>query len=117
MTPESAKRVIVRHQTSLGNILPIAYRARIQQVPGVEYVAATQWFGGIYKDTSNFFAQFAVDPEHFFDVWPEVEPITPDEAGWASLRLLHEAQAEQRGIETGFAERPRGNGGIFGFGE
>src|SRR5262245_9429512 len=77
MTPESAKRVVVRHQTSLGNPMPIAHRARIQQVPGVEYVSPTQWFGGIYKDPANFFAQFAVDPEHFFDIWSEVESLTP----------------------------------------
>src|SRR5215510_14762667 len=68
-TPESAKRVIVRHQTSLGNTMPIAYRERIRQVPGVEHVIATQWFGGIYKDPSNFFAQFAVDTDQFFDVY------------------------------------------------
>src|SRR5437764_9060701 len=60
MTPESAKRVIVRHQTSLATTLPISYRARIAQIPGVENVAASQWFGGVYKDPSNFFAQFAV---------------------------------------------------------
>src|SRR5215467_12309659 len=53
MTPDSAKRVVVRHQTSLGNTLPIAYRARIASVPGVQDVVANQWFGGVYKDPSN----------------------------------------------------------------
>src|SRR5262245_65771078 len=46
LTPESAKRVVTRHQTSLGNPLPIAYRNRIQTIPGVEQAIATQWFGG-----------------------------------------------------------------------
>ena len=36
LTPESANRVVTRHQTSLGNPLPIAYRNRIQTVPGVK---------------------------------------------------------------------------------
>src|SRR5262245_8149813 len=70
-TPESAKRVIVRHRTSLTNPMPIAYRERIRQIPGVEEVVATQWFGGEYKDPSLFFAQFAVDAPHFFDVYPD----------------------------------------------
>jgi putative ABC transport system permease protein len=80
MTPESAKRLVTRHQTSLTNPLPIAYRNRIQTVPGVDQVTATQWFGGEYKDPSNFFAQFAVDADHFFDVYSEAKVQSPDQA-------------------------------------
>jgi putative ABC transport system permease protein len=79
MTPESAKRVIVRHQTSLANVLPIAYRQRIKQVPGVEDVVATQWFGGEYKDPSLFFAQFAVDAPEFFKVYTDVQAQSPEQ--------------------------------------
>lgn len=43
--------------------LPIAYRQRIERVPGVEMVTPFQWFGGYYQDPKNFFAQFGVDPE------------------------------------------------------
>src|SRR5262245_14961532 len=67
MTPESAKRVVTRHQTSLANVMPISYRERIRQTPGVEQVTASQWFGGVYKDPANFFAQFAVDADTMFD--------------------------------------------------
>ena len=77
MTPESAKRIIVRHQTSLTNVMPISYGERIRQVPGVEAVCATQWFGGEYKDPSLFFAQFAVDPKTFFQVYPDVQLQAP----------------------------------------
>ncbi len=79
ITPESAKRVIVRHQTSLGNVMPIAYRERIAQVPGVESVVATQWFGGEYKDPSLFFAQFAVDAPKFFEVYPDFKLESPEQ--------------------------------------
>ena len=79
MTPESAKRVVVRHQTSLGNTMPISYRERIAAVPGVESVVANQWFGGVYKDPSNFFAQFAVDSDHFFDVYTEATVQSPEQ--------------------------------------
>jgi putative ABC transport system permease protein len=78
MTPQSAMRVVTRHQTSLANVMPIAYRERIKSVPGVEHVVATQWFGGMYKDPANFFAQFAVDADHFFDVYPELV-VAPDQ--------------------------------------
>jgi len=79
MTPDSARRVIVRHQTSLGNPIPIAYRDRIRQVPGVDEVMATQWFGGIYKDPANFFAQFAVDADLFFNVFSGAKVQSPEE--------------------------------------
>jgi putative ABC transport system permease protein len=76
-TPESAKRVVTRHLTGLGSVMPIAHRDRIRQVPGVEEVVASQWFGGVYKDPANFFAQFALDAEQFPMVYPEVQTQTP----------------------------------------
>jgi putative ABC transport system permease protein len=79
LTPESATRVLTRHQTSLANILPISYRDKIRQVPGVKEVSAYQWVGGIYKDPANFFAQFAVDPDRFFDVYPDIHPLAPEQ--------------------------------------
>jgi hypothetical protein len=53
LTPESATRVLTRHQTSLANILPISYRDKIRQVPGVQDVSAYQWVGAIYKDPAK----------------------------------------------------------------
>jgi putative ABC transport system permease protein len=79
MTPESAKRVVTRHLTGLGNTMPIAHRERIRQVPGVEQVVASQWFGGVYKDPANFFAQFAVDADHFAEVYPDFVPESPQQ--------------------------------------
>lgn len=79
MTPDSAKRVITRHATGLGNTMPIAHRERIRQIPGVEQVAASQWFGGVYKDPANFFAQFAIEAEHFAEIYPDFVPQTPQQ--------------------------------------
>jgi len=78
-TPESAKRVVTRHLTGLGSVMPISHRDRIRQIPGVEEVVASQWFGGIYKDPANFFAQFAIDADHFAEVYPEVQTETPQQ--------------------------------------
>src|SRR6185369_13775053 len=79
MTPESAMRVLVRHQTSLANLIPIAYKDRIRHVAGVEEVSTYQWFGGVYKDPANFFAQFAVDHDRFFNVYPDMHVVSPEQ--------------------------------------
>src|SRR5947207_10962595 len=70
-TPESAKRLFTRHKVSLGVMMPLAYREKIRAVPGVEDATTYQWFGGIYKDPQNFFAQFAVDADRLFAIYPE----------------------------------------------
>ena len=36
------------------------------------------WFGGIYKDPKNFFGQFAVDPESYLRMYPEIL-LSPEE--------------------------------------
>jgi len=79
VTPESAKRVVIRHATGLANTMPIAYRDQISRVPGVDFVSSSQWFGGIYKDPANFFAQFAVDADRFFDVYSDIHTQTPEQ--------------------------------------
>jgi putative ABC transport system permease protein len=68
--PDSALRVMTRHKVSLANFLPIYYRDKIRSIPGVVHVVPMTWFGGRYKDDrpENFFAQFATDPDEYFDV-------------------------------------------------
>src|SRR5689334_15987037 len=79
LPPESAKRVITRHATGLANVMPVAYRDRIRQTPGVELAINSQWFGGIYQDPANFFANFAVDADQFFDVYPDIHPQSEEQ--------------------------------------
>jgi putative ABC transport system permease protein len=57
----SADRVVTRNAISIINPLPLSYAGRIAQLPGVTKVTWSNWFGGIYKDRKNFFAQFAID--------------------------------------------------------
>jgi putative ABC transport system permease protein len=70
-TPDSALRLVTRHRISLFNALPAAHRESIARVPGVEAVVGLLWFGGIYKDPSNFFANFSADVDDFFRVYPD----------------------------------------------
>lgn len=67
----SASRMVTRNAISLVFSMPIYYRERIKTVDGVKAVSISNWFGGIYKEPQNFFAQFAVDHENFFDLYPE----------------------------------------------
>ncbi len=67
----SNTRLITRNAVSLTFQLPLAYRDKMAQVPGVSSVSYGFWFGGTYKDPKNFFARFAVEPETLLDLYPE----------------------------------------------
>jgi putative ABC transport system permease protein len=66
-------RVVTRHSVSLGFLLPISDLQRIQSVQGVKAVMPFTWFGGIYKDEKNFFANFAADPQKLKEIYPEMK--------------------------------------------
>ena len=83
-TPDSALRLITRHKVSLFNSLPIAYRQKIAKVEGVQAVMGSMWFGGVYKDPSNFFAQFSADTDQFFEV--NADMIIPEDQKQAFLK-------------------------------
>ncbi|MBM3765891.1 MAG: ABC transporter permease [Acidobacteria bacterium] len=71
--PGQALRIITRHKVSIIFGLPIYYRDKISQVPGVKAVVATQWFQGLYKnerqDRSLFFPRMAADVDRLFEVF------------------------------------------------
>jgi len=65
----SESRMIVQSAKAITFFLPQSYRERLLAVPGVGAVTWADWFGGVYQDPKNFFAQFAVDPESYLDVY------------------------------------------------
>ena len=67
----SASRLVTRNSISLIFPLPLSYREKIRQIEGVKQVSWGTWFGGIYIDEKNFFANFAVDPRTYLDLYPE----------------------------------------------
>lgn len=71
-------RLVLIHKVSLIMPLPVSYEARLQATPGVAVVTHNTWFGGVYQDPSNFFAQMAVNPEPFMKIYPEFK-IPPDQ--------------------------------------
>ena len=79
-------RLVLIHKVSLIMPLPISYQGRLQATRGVELATHNTWFGGIYQDPSNFFAQIAVDPEPFLKLYPEYK-LPPDQyAAWLADR-------------------------------
>jgi putative ABC transport system permease protein len=74
----SSTRVVTIRSTSLMFQMPISHLETIKSIPGVQDVTYASWFGGIYKDPKNFFGQFAVDPEGYLRMYPEIQ-LTPEE--------------------------------------
>ncbi|MBD9535790.1 FtsX-like permease family protein [Stenotrophomonas sp. STM01] len=67
-----ANRLIVSSRLSITQSLPIRLESQIRQVEGVRDITYGMWFGGIYQDPKNFFANFSVAP-NYFDVYSEFE--------------------------------------------
>ncbi len=74
----SATRLVTRSSISLIFHLPLSYKDKIRQVDGVKTVSWGNWFGGVYIDEKNFFANFAVDAKSYLALYPEYI-LTPEE--------------------------------------
>jgi putative ABC transport system permease protein len=73
-TDESSPvRLVARHAVSLTFSLPLADLEKMKAVPGVKEVTPFSWFGGIWKEEKNFFANFAVDARKLHEVLSELK--------------------------------------------
>jgi putative ABC transport system permease protein len=79
-----ADRLVTTGKYSLTQMQPVGYVQQIQAVPGVKQVAFASWFGGIYQEEKNFFAQFPADPGPYLELYPEV--LLPEDQKEAFLR-------------------------------
>jgi putative ABC transport system permease protein len=99
-----ANRLVVIHKISLIMPLPVSYKERIATVPGVEALTHMNWFGGIYKEPKNFFAQMAVDTPTFFDLYPEYVVPPDQKKAWLADRsgaIVGRDLAERFGWKVG----------------
>jgi putative ABC transport system permease protein len=80
----SASRLVARNAVSLVFPLPLSYKEKIRQIEGVKGVSYGTWFGGIYIDEKNFFANYAVEPKTYLTIYPEI--IIPSEQWSAFIR-------------------------------
>lgn len=100
----SQARLITRSAISLIFPLPLSYGERIRGIDGVQDMTYSRWFGGVYKDTRNFFPQFAVEPESYFRLYPEY--VLSDQVKSRFFRdrrsaVVGRRLAEQHGFKAG----------------
>lgn len=106
-TPAQALRLITHSKVGLATAMPYSFLNKIREVPGVKDAMLWQWFGGSYKDARdqrNFFARFAVDPDHLFNIYPELELPADQKAAFQHLRtacIASEAIASKFGWKVG----------------
>ena len=79
-----ANRLVATNATGIVFPLPLAYANRLRTVPGVQAVTWANWFGGKYGDGRRFFGQFAVDPQSYLEMYPEMS--VPDDQKQAFFR-------------------------------
>jgi putative ABC transport system permease protein len=107
----SPNRLVSINAVSLVFPIPLAYKQKVADVPGVKAVTYAQWFGGIYVDPKNFFPQFAVDPTTYFPMYPEF--LIPADQMDAFMRdrnacLVGQKLADRFGWKVGDAIRLTG---------
>jgi len=120
-----ADRLVVRHKVSLIQPLPQSYQAQIERIDGIVTSSQAAWFGGIYKDERNFFAQIAVEPERFLAIYPEFIVPPAQKEAWMRTRtgaVAGRKLAERFGWKVGDRipiqatfMRPKGNGNMWQF--
>ncbi|KVO01517.1 ABC transporter ATP-binding protein [Burkholderia ubonensis] len=99
----SNARLVTRNAISLVFPLPVSYENRIRGVDGVTMVARSNWFGGIYREPKNFFAQFAVS-DNYLDLYPEFILSAQQRADYQRDRkgcLIGRQLASQFGFKVG----------------
>ncbi|HEV8304540.1 MAG TPA: FtsX-like permease family protein [Gemmatimonadales bacterium] len=103
----AANRMISHHSVSFIFPVPLPYRQAIARVPGVAAVSWANWFGGVYGDPNdfkNFWPRLAVDPETYFDLYPEFQ-VPPDQlAAFKKERnacVIGRKLAQQHGFKIG----------------
>jgi len=97
-------RLVTRHAVSLTFNMPLAYRDKIAAVPGVKMTTPYCWYGGVYIDEKNFFANFAVDPKALREYSPDIKLSDDEWNAFVSDRqgaIVGEKLAKQYGFTKG----------------
>lgn len=100
---DGANRLVVASRLSITQSLPVRLAREIETIPGVRKVTYAMWFGGIYQDPKNFFANFSVAP-NYFDVYSEFQAPPDQVAAFKSTRTgaaVGEALAKKFGWKVG----------------
>jgi putative ABC transport system permease protein len=98
-------RLATRHKLSFVITLPKHYIDKIREVPGVQEATWMNWFGGKDPRTPDaFFANFAVEPKSFLDVYDEVALTDAERTRWLEDRqgiIIGSSLARQLNVKVG----------------
>lgn len=97
-------RLVMLNKVSIIQPIPISYLGRIEADEGVEDAAYANWFGGIYQDPKNFFPSYAVDPERWLRLYPEIDLPEDQKQAWLADRtgaIVGRTTAERFGWKIG----------------
>jgi len=72
LNDNSNLRLVVKRNTSFTDQMPISYQQKLEKIPHVRTVMPFNWFGGMYKEPKNFFANIAVDPERMAQMFTDI---------------------------------------------
>jgi putative ABC transport system permease protein len=111
-----ANRIVVMNIQGFSGKLPISSVDDVRSMKSVAAAVPFAWYGGSYQDEQMPFAQFATDPEHVFDVWPEYSMPPEQLAAFKANRqgcVLDRRIAERRGWNVG--DRVPLKGAIYPF--
>lgn len=101
---EGMDRIVIDSKYSMTDNLPLSYVERIRALDDVDQVTNMSWFGGYYQEPRNAFATYPVDPESYFDVFPEQSISADTLARFTNERVsavASEALAAQYGWRPG----------------
>jgi putative ABC transport system permease protein len=81
-----ADRLMMIHKVSIINPLPQSYGDRIRSTEGVTLLTYANWFGGYFREPTNFVQSMAVDPETWLQMYPEFEVPEAQKKTWLGDR-------------------------------
>ncbi|MGV8922460.1 MAG: ABC transporter permease [Thermomonas sp.] len=98
-----ANRMITSSRLSITQMLPYSLTEQIRATPGIKKAAFAAWFGGIYQDPKNFFANFSVSP-NYLDLYPEFKLPAAQKKAWLDDRtgaIVGASLAKRHGWKVG----------------
>jgi putative ABC transport system permease protein len=100
----SSTRLVTIRSTSLIFSMPTSHAEAIKTTPGVTDLTWANWFGGIYKDSRNFFANIAIEPESYLRMYPEIVLSPGDRQAFLDDRtgcIVGDGLAKRFGFKVG----------------
>jgi putative ABC transport system permease protein len=99
-----ANRMVTMNKVNFTQPLPISYLNRIRAIPGVIAATHNNWFGGYFQKEKNFMVVFAVEPESYLKVYPDIVLTDAERKTFLTDRtsiLVGKQEADKYGWKVG----------------